>query len=116
MLQVLTDKAPSRQSLGFSEDDIILASFNQLYKIEPAVFGAWMQILKKVLLRIRVYVSEDGIVLTSFNQCRIEPAVFGAWMQILKRVTLCIRVCGIVLASFSQLYQVLKTVVLCRRV
>ena len=39
--------APTRESLGFAEDDIILASFNQLYKIEPRVFGAWLEILRK---------------------------------------------------------------------
>lgn len=45
--EVLTHTAPSRLSLGFEPDDIILASFNQLYKIEPHVFAAWMKILKK---------------------------------------------------------------------
>jgi predicted O-linked N-acetylglucosamine transferase (SPINDLY family) len=39
--------APTRESLGFAEDDIILASFNQLYKIEPRVFAAWLEILRK---------------------------------------------------------------------
>jgi protein O-GlcNAc transferase len=45
--EVLTGSAPSRASLGFAEDDIILASFNQLYKIEPEVFGAWLKILSR---------------------------------------------------------------------
>ena len=39
---------PTRQELGFAEDDVILCSFNQLYKIEPNVFAAWMRVLKKV--------------------------------------------------------------------
>ena len=39
--------APTRAQLGFADDDIVLASFNQLYKIEPAVFGAWLRVLKK---------------------------------------------------------------------
>ena len=44
--EVLASKLPpSRASLGFADDDIILASFNQLYKIEPEVFGCWMRIL-----------------------------------------------------------------------
>ena len=39
---------PSRKELGFSYGDIVLASFNQLYKIDPAIFEAWMTILKEV--------------------------------------------------------------------
>ena len=39
--------SPTRAQLGFADDDIVLASFNQLYKIEPAVFGAWLRVLKK---------------------------------------------------------------------
>lgn len=37
---------PPRSEFGFSEDDIILCSFNQLYKIEPTVFDVWMRLLK----------------------------------------------------------------------
>ena len=40
--------APTRAEFGFSEDDVILCSFNQLYKIEPRVFATWMRILKRV--------------------------------------------------------------------
>jgi len=39
---------PSRKELGFSTDDVILASFNQLYKIDPEVFEVWMRVLKEV--------------------------------------------------------------------
>lgn len=39
---------PSRKSLGFNFGDVILASFNQLYKIDPVIWGAWMKILKAV--------------------------------------------------------------------
>ncbi|EKX48377.1 hypothetical protein GUITHDRAFT_162478 [Guillardia theta CCMP2712] len=31
-----------------SEDDIILASFNQLYKIEPKIFNVWMEVMRQV--------------------------------------------------------------------
>jgi len=40
--------APTRAQLGFDEDEVILCSFNQLYKIEPEVFATWMRILKRV--------------------------------------------------------------------
>jgi protein O-GlcNAc transferase len=43
-----TQDAPTRQEFGFSADDVILCSFNQLYKIEPDIFAAWMSILRKV--------------------------------------------------------------------
>ncbi|KAJ1473198.1 O-GlcNAc transferase [Baffinella frigidus] len=39
-------QAPSLAEFGFEESDIILCSFNQLYKIEPEVFGVWMDLLK----------------------------------------------------------------------
>jgi protein O-GlcNAc transferase len=40
------DEPPSRSEFGFSDDDIIMCAFNQLYKIEPAVFDVWMRLLK----------------------------------------------------------------------
>jgi len=39
---------PTRRELGFEENDVILACFNQLYKIEPEVFDVWMRILRRV--------------------------------------------------------------------
>ena len=62
------DEQPTKRELGFDDDDIILACFNQvnadavvvclnrrtqimplqLYKIEPEVFDVWMKILKRV--------------------------------------------------------------------
>mmetsp|Transcript_18506 Transcript_18506/g.51114 ORF Transcript_18506/g.51114 Transcript_18506/m.51114 type:complete len:482 (+) Transcript_18506:667-2112(+) len=39
---------PTRAELGFGEGDVVLASFNQMYKVEPKVFEAWMQVLARV--------------------------------------------------------------------
>jgi predicted O-linked N-acetylglucosamine transferase (SPINDLY family) len=39
---------PSRGMLGLPEAGIVFCSFNQTYKINPAVFDAWMAILKAV--------------------------------------------------------------------
>jgi len=39
---------PPRQEAGLPEDAFVFCSFNQLYKIEPVIFGAWMQILRAV--------------------------------------------------------------------
>uniref|UniRef100_A0A7S0H957 protein O-GlcNAc transferase n=1 Tax=Hanusia phi TaxID=3032 RepID=A0A7S0H957_9CRYP len=43
-----TTEQITRTELGFNEDDIILASFNQLYKIEPKIFKVWMRIMREV--------------------------------------------------------------------
>ncbi|MEO6749125.1 MAG: glycosyltransferase, partial [Casimicrobiaceae bacterium] len=37
--------APSRQSLGLRDTDIVLASFNAAWKLNPPVFDAWARIL-----------------------------------------------------------------------
>ncbi len=36
----------TRESLGLPEDALVLCGFNQPWKLEPAVFSAWMQILR----------------------------------------------------------------------
>lgn len=37
-----------RQAFGLPEDGIVFCSFNHAAKIRPAIFGAWMEILKRV--------------------------------------------------------------------
>ncbi|CAN0322176.1 unnamed protein product, partial [Discosporangium mesarthrocarpum] len=39
---------PTRQDYGLSEDTFVLANFNQIYKIDPQVFGTWMSLLKRL--------------------------------------------------------------------
>jgi predicted O-linked N-acetylglucosamine transferase (SPINDLY family) len=39
---------PSRESLGLPEDQLVLCGFNNSYKIEPGVFDAWCEILRRV--------------------------------------------------------------------
>jgi len=38
----------SRAQYGISEDSFVFCSFNQLYKIDPAIFDVWMHLLKRV--------------------------------------------------------------------
>jgi predicted O-linked N-acetylglucosamine transferase (SPINDLY family) len=45
--EVIGGVAPSRAALGFGGEDVVLACFNQLYKIEPEVYAAWMRILTR---------------------------------------------------------------------
>ena len=40
--------APPRAELGLPEGAFVFCSFNQIYKIEPVIFNAWMQILHTV--------------------------------------------------------------------
>jgi len=40
--------APPRGELGLPEGAFVFCSFNQVYKIEPEIFQAWMQILRAV--------------------------------------------------------------------
>jgi protein O-GlcNAc transferase len=41
-------KAISRARYGISEDKFVFCNFNQMYKIDPATFDTWMNILKRV--------------------------------------------------------------------
>ncbi|KAJ1495579.1 glycosyl transferase family 41-domain-containing protein [Baffinella frigidus] len=46
--EVLAKGGPTREEAGFQKDDLVFASFNQLYKVEPKVWGTWMGVMKKV--------------------------------------------------------------------
>jgi protein O-GlcNAc transferase len=43
--QVISDKPLSRKDYGLPEDAFVYCSFNNSYKIEPAVFNVWAEIL-----------------------------------------------------------------------
>ena len=40
--------APPREELGLPQDAFVFCSFNQAYKIAPAVFGTWLRLLEAV--------------------------------------------------------------------
>lgn len=40
--------APSRAEVDLPEGAFVFCSFNQIYKIEPVIFNAWMQILRAI--------------------------------------------------------------------
>jgi len=46
--QAIADPAPSRAECGLPADRFVYCCFNQTYKIEPALFDAWMRILGRV--------------------------------------------------------------------
>ncbi len=46
--QPIADGPASRAELGLAEDGFVLASFNQAYKLEPAMFDLWADLLKAI--------------------------------------------------------------------
>ncbi len=46
--QAIAGTTPTRASLGLPDEAFVFCCFNQLYKMEPETFGAWMRILKAV--------------------------------------------------------------------
>jgi len=45
---VIADRTPGRAEAGLPEQGFVFCSFNNSYKISPAVFDAWMRLLDKV--------------------------------------------------------------------
>lgn len=39
---------PTRAHYGVPEDRFVLCNFNQLYKMDPAIFSTWMSVLRRV--------------------------------------------------------------------
>lgn len=39
---------PTRAHYGVPEDRFVLCNFNQLYKMDPAIFATWMAVLRRV--------------------------------------------------------------------
>lgn len=46
--QPIAPERPARAALGLPESGFVFCCFNQVYKIEPPVFHAWMRILERV--------------------------------------------------------------------
>lgn len=45
--QVISDERFNRKDAGLPEDGFVFCSFNTDYKLEPEMFGCWMEILKR---------------------------------------------------------------------
>ncbi len=46
--RIISDRAFTRRELKLPESGFVFCCFNEVYKINPAVFGSWMRILKAV--------------------------------------------------------------------
>lgn len=94
--QPLSEKERSKEELGLPDDVFIFSSFNQNYKIEPRVFGSWMNILKKVpdsllwLLESKKMARENLLREAEKRGVRKERLIFGqrlAKAEHLKRIS-----------------------------
>lgn len=65
------ETAPSRAELGLPDDGLVLACFNQPYKLRPEEFGIWMNLLARV----------DGAVLWLFSDAGAAEANLRAAAQ-----------------------------------
>jgi predicted O-linked N-acetylglucosamine transferase (SPINDLY family) len=79
--------APSRAALGLPEGAFVFCSFNQIYKIEPVMFDAWMQILHavpdSVLWLLQGNASAQPRLQQEAARAHIDPAriVFAPFLQ-----------------------------------
>ncbi len=46
--QSIAEGPMSRSDVGLPEDAVVLASFNNTYKLEPVMFAAWMELLREL--------------------------------------------------------------------
>ncbi len=53
---------PTREMVGLPESGFVFASFNHVYKINGAVFGAWMDILKAVPGSVLWLLAKDPVI------------------------------------------------------
>ncbi len=70
--------APTRAALGLPEDAVVYSCANQLYKHDPATFGAWCRILKRVpgsvLWLLRFPAAGEARVRAAAAAAGIDPA------------------------------------------
>lgn len=78
---------PSRAGLGLPEGAFVFCSFNQIYKIEPVIFDAWMQILRAVPGSVLWLLQANDSAQTRLQQeavrAHIDPAriVFAPFLE-----------------------------------
>lgn len=72
--RVMADRTPSRAEAGLPEQGFVFCSFNNSYKIGPAVFGAWMLLLGKVEGSV-LWLADSGS--TAVRNLRTEAAERG---------------------------------------
>jgi predicted O-linked N-acetylglucosamine transferase (SPINDLY family) len=58
----IAEHTPSRAEAGLPEDGFVFCSFNNSYKISPAVFDVWMRLLKAVMGSVLWLVADNALV------------------------------------------------------
>lgn len=82
--QAIAPGTPSRREFGLPDDGVVLASFNQSFKFDPVMFGAWMRILAAVPGSVLWLLTYEGNAEANLRReaaaVGIDPArlIFGA--------------------------------------
>ena len=67
----------TRASVGLPDDAVVLACFNNIYKITPGVFACWLRILRRVPQAV-LWLLDDNTWATSALRHHAESAGIGA--------------------------------------
>ena len=61
-------KEPTRKEVGLPEDEIIFCCFNKANKIEPVMFGLWMNLLEKVSGSVMWLFADNPLAMDSLKR------------------------------------------------
>jgi predicted O-linked N-acetylglucosamine transferase (SPINDLY family) len=85
--QPIAESAPSRQQCGLPDDSFVFCVFNSGFKIEPIVFGVWMELLRRVPHSV-LWLRDDAPALkdnlrreAASRGISAERLVFAPWME-----------------------------------
>ena len=67
--------APDRNTLGLSERGVVYASFNHTYKINPEVFGDWMDILRAVPDSVLMLLAANDRIASHLRQAAANAGI-----------------------------------------
>ncbi|MEQ1760143.1 MAG: tetratricopeptide repeat protein [Vicinamibacterales bacterium] len=68
----------TREAVGLPTDAVVLASFNNIYKVTPGIFAAWLRILQRCSRAVLWLLDDNpwatGALRTHASNARIDPA------------------------------------------
>ena len=73
--QDISDSAPKRADFGLLQDAFVFCCFNGLYKFNPELFGAWMEIFKSVPNGVFWLYRADPVAQANLKQMTSESGV-----------------------------------------
>ncbi len=66
--QIIADTSISRAEVGLPEDALVLASFNNTYKLEPVMFAAWMALLRDIPGSVLWLLPNNSLAVENFRR------------------------------------------------